>query len=425
MGDVIDADVLVIGAGPAGASTAILLKRAGWRVILVEKSSYPRQKVCGECLSAASLALLDRLGVGAAVRDRAGPELHQVGWMRGASTVIADLPPCTDGPYRYGRALGRDQLDAILVNRASELGVILIQPGKVRSVMAKAGSFECDIQVSEPGDPPGRAQESIVRRVRIIVDAHGSWEKGPEHGIGLTSRRRPQGSRPQGSDLFGFKASFADATLPQGLLPVLSFRGGYGGLVMAEDRRLTLAGCIRRDTLAAWRAHLPGTSAGAAFELYLRDSCRGVREILEVARRPAPWLSIGPLQPRIRLERPDGVFSVGNAAGEMHPLIGEGMSMALQSAFLLAGYLIEQPARAIDAARALEIHRAYRAAWRNAFALRLRLAAIFAHIAMRPVLSLPVTKLLGGCPAVLTAAAHLAGKARKAVAPSLLFEGIP
>jgi 2-polyprenyl-6-methoxyphenol hydroxylase-like FAD-dependent oxidoreductase len=195
-------------------------------------------------------------------------------------------------------------------------------------------------------------------------------------------------------------------------------------LVMAEDRRLTLAGCIRRDTLAGWRGHLPGDSAGVAFELYLRASCRGVREILDDARRPAPWLSIGPLRPGIRLSRPDRVFSVGNAAGEMHPLIGEGMSMALQSSFLLAGHLIEQPARAIDAARALEIHRAYRSAWRNAFALRLRLAAIFAHIAMRPVLSLPVTRLLGGCPALLTAAAQLAGKARKAVAPSLLFEGI-
>jgi 2-polyprenyl-6-methoxyphenol hydroxylase-like FAD-dependent oxidoreductase len=410
-------------------------------VILVEKSSYPRQKVCGECLSAASLALLDRLGVGAAVRDRAGPELHKVGWMRGASTLIADLPPCTDGPYRYGRALGRDQLDAILVNRASELGVMLIQPGKVRSVRGEAGSFECDILLSAPGDPPGRAQESIIRRVRIIVDAHGSWEKGPEYGIRLASRRRPRDlsdlqapslaagaaqfrQAPRASDLFGFKASFANATLPQGLLPVLSFRGGYGGLVMAEDRRLTLAGCIRRDTLAAWRGDLPGTSAGIAFELYLRASCRGVREILDVARRPAPWLSIGPLRPRIRLSRPDRIFSVGNAAGEMHPLIGEGMSMALQSAFLLAGCLIEQPARAIDAVRALEIHRAYRSAWRNAFALRLRLAAIFAHIAMRPGLSGPVTRLLGGCPALLTAAAQLAGKARKAVAPSLLFEGI-
>jgi 2-polyprenyl-6-methoxyphenol hydroxylase-like FAD-dependent oxidoreductase len=414
-----DADALVIGAGPAGASTAILLKLAGWRVILVEKSAYPRQKVCGECLSAASLALLDQLGVGAPVGDRAGPELHQVGWMSGASTLVADLPPCTDGPYRYGRALGRDQLDAILVNRASELGVILMQPGKVRSVRGELGDFECEIQLSTSlYARPGRSPESVTRRVPIVVDAHGSWESGPEDGIRLTSRM-PR----RGSDLFGFKASFVDATLPPGLLPVLSFRGGYGGLVMAEDRRLTLAGCIRRDTLAQWRGHLPGTSAGAAFEQYLRASCRGVRETLAGALRSEPWLSIGPLRPQIRLRKPDRLFSVGNAAGETHPLIGEGMSMALQSAFLLAGYLIKQPARAIDATRALEIHQAYRSAWRCAFAARLRLAAVFAHIAMRPALSLPATGLLGNCPRVLTAAAHFAGKASKPVAQSLLFEG--
>jgi menaquinone-9 beta-reductase len=253
--------------------------------------------------------------------------------------------------------------------------------------------------------------------VPIVVDAHGSWEPGPE-GSGATSRV------PRlGSDLFGFKASFLDAAIPQGLLPVLSFRGGYGGLVMAEDRRLTLAGCIRRDTLAGWRGQLPGTPAAAAFEMYLRASCRGVREALAGAVRSGPWLSVGPLQPRIRLRKPNRLFVVGNAAGETHPLIGEGMSMALQSAFLLAGYLRAQPAHAIDAVRALEIHRAYRSAWRNAFALRLRLAAVFAHMAMRPGLSLPVTRLLRNFPQLLTAAAHMAGKARRPVAQTLLFEG--
>ena len=419
MANGIDADAMVIGAGPAGASTAILLKMAGWRVILAEKSAYPRQKVCGECLSAASLALLDQLGVGAAIRDRAGPELHQVGWMSSASTLIAHLPPCTDGPYRYGRALGRDQLDAILVNRAIELGVIVIQPGKVRSVKGELGDFECDIELCARDDAqPGRVQESVKRRVPIVVDAHGSWERGPEDGTRLTSRM------PRlGSDLFGFKASFVHATIPQGLLPVLSFRGGYGGLVMAEDRRLTLAGCIRRDMLAEWRGHVPGTPAATAFEMYLRASCRGVRETLAGALRSGPWLSVGPLRPQIRLGTPERLFSVGNAAGETHPLIGEGMSMALQSAFLLAGHLIAQPAHAIDKTRALEIHRAYRSAWRNAFALRLHLAAIFAHMAMRPALSLPVTRLLRSFPQLLTAAAHMAGKARKPVAQTLLFEG--
>jgi 2-polyprenyl-6-methoxyphenol hydroxylase-like FAD-dependent oxidoreductase len=329
------------------------------------------------------------------------------------------LPPCTDGPYRYGRALGRDQLDSILLNRAIELGVILIQPGKVRSVSGGLGDFECDIDLSaRDSSRPGHLPESIRRRVPIVVDAHGSWEMGPKDG----SRADPRFPRLD-SDLFGFKASFANATLPPGLLPVLSFSGGYGGLVMAEDRRLTLAGCIRRDTLAAWRSQLPGTPAATAFEMYLRTSCRGVSEALAGALRLGSWLSVGPLRPEIRLRKPDRLFPVGNAAGETHPLIGEGMSMALQSAFLLTGCLVSQPARAIDAARALEIHRAYRYAWRDAFALRLRLAAIFAHMAMRPVLSRPVTGLLRKFPQLLTTAAHMAGKARKPVGQTLLLEG--
>ena len=177
---------------------------------------------------------------------------------------------------------------------------------------------------------------------------------GPQEGTRLIPR-----PPHRGSDLFGFKASFVHATLPQGLLPVLSFPGGYGGMVLAEDRRLTLAGCIRRDTLIGWRDQLPATSAGAAFESYVRACCSGVRAILESSLRSGPWYSIGPLGLQVRLHKRDRLFRVGNAAGETHPLIGEGMSMALQSAFLLTGCLIEQPACAIDAARGLEIHRAY------------------------------------------------------------------
>jgi len=56
------ADALVIGAGPAGAAIAILLARAGWEVILVEQDPYPRGKVCGECIAAGSLSLLDEAG---------------------------------------------------------------------------------------------------------------------------------------------------------------------------------------------------------------------------------------------------------------------------------------------------------------------------------------------------------------------------
>src|SRR5580658_5955610 len=87
-----DTDVLIIGAGPAGASVAVRLARLGWRVTLVEQASFPRQKVCGECLGPASLELLDELGVGPKVSELAGPAIRQVAWMardRRASTSFS------------------------------------------------------------------------------------------------------------------------------------------------------------------------------------------------------------------------------------------------------------------------------------------------------------------------------------------------
>lgn len=69
-------DALVVGAGLAGSTTAILLARAGWRIALVEKRHFPRRKVCGECLAASNLPLLHALGVGQHFEALAGPELR-------------------------------------------------------------------------------------------------------------------------------------------------------------------------------------------------------------------------------------------------------------------------------------------------------------------------------------------------------------
>jgi len=417
-----DADALVIGGGPAGASTAILLAKAGWRVMLVEQLAYPRQKVCGECLTAGSLALLDELGVGSAVMDKAGPELQRVGWMSSSPTVVADLPACTDGPYPYGRALGRDQLDALLLGRARALGVEILQPAKVRAVRGDPGRFECKIEANNDRHSQKVVHACTARmiRVSIAIDGHGSWETAPD-------QRTDGGARAvrSSSDLFGFKASFYRSTLPRGLLPVLSFKGGYGGMVVAEDDRLTLACCIRRDTLQECRARMPGAPAGVAIEQYLSASCRGVREVLERAQHCGPWLSVGPLRPGIRIGTKQGPFRVGNAAGEAHPLIGEGINMALQSAFLLTRQLVKQPVSAIDVSRSREIHRDYAAAWRSAFAHRLRLAAAYAHLAMRPALSVPATAALRRWPPALTEAARWAGKARSPVVPPSLCAAAP
>ncbi len=357
--------------------------------------------------------LLDELGVGPAFQEMAGPELRYVGWMGRNSTITADFPPCLEGNYRYGRAVGRDRLDEVLLERARHLGVDVLQPAKVRSVRGGPGNFICETVVRTPNRTQAGSGPEVrqTRQARIIVDAHGSWEAGPESSRYKDTARAPK----RNSDLFAFKASFRNSSLAPGFLPVIAFEGGYGGIVVSDEGRTTLACCIRRDRLRACRELMPGVAAGTAVAAILHRSCHGVREALDQAKLESSWLSVGPIRPGMRLQIDLDTFRVGNAAGETHPLIGEGISMALQSANLLAGQLLKEPLERLGSRQACRVNRRYAAAWRTAFVPRLRFAAGIAHAAMRPLCAAPIESCLHLWPSLLTEAARWAGKARRSI----------
>jgi 2-polyprenyl-6-methoxyphenol hydroxylase-like FAD-dependent oxidoreductase len=397
-------DVAIVGAGPAGAGAAILLARAGWSVALIERQGFPRRKVCGECVAASNLALLDALGVGAAFAAHAGAELRRVALMRGAETIVAALPP-GEGRHRWGRALGREHLDTVLADAAAAAGAIRLQPCALQSIVGAPGRFV--LRVRSDAGPSGAEELEIA--AALVIAAHGSWEPLPSERAERRETRAP-------SDLFAFKANFHAAAIDADLLPVLSFRGGYGGMVIAEDGIATLAGCIRSDRLQALRAAHPGVRAGDAFEAMLRRECAGVAAALADASRDGAWLASGPLRPGVRVGADEAVFRIGNAAGEAHPIVGEGISMALQSAFVLAALIAPERAALVDAggAAAAQHHAraAYAALWRRRFARRLGIAAAFAHVAMRPALGAVAWPAVRRWPRVLTEGARLSDKTR-------------
>lgn len=411
-------DAIVIGAGPAGSSAAILLARAGWSVALVESKRFPRRKVCGECIAATNLPLLEALGLGAAVRQQAGPELRRVALWCGEEEITAALPASEDDHLPWGLALGREHLDLLLLRQARTAGATVLQPCRARAVQVDAQGVGYEVEVADA------RSLRLVLRAPVVIRAHGSWEAPP---AGETTMKR----RHRAADLLGFKASFRNAALDDGLLPVLAFAGGYGGMVRASDGLTTLACCIRRDRLAACRRDGGGGCevAGEAIETLLRRDCRGVRDALRDASRIAPWLAAGPMRPGVRVGsgRANG-FLIGNAAGEVHPIVGEGISMALQSAWLLC----EELAGCADAfrrdargeLRRREIQRRYVSRWRAHFVRRMRLAAFFAHAAMRPGIAAPLLPLLRRAPALLAMAARASGKTRSAVTlPSAALPG--
>jgi len=395
-------NALVIGAGPAGSALATLLARAGWSVALVEKQVFPRRKVCGECIAASNGPLLEALGVAGEVERAAGPELRRVALLSGGDGIVAELPRAAPPHPPWGRALGRETLDTLLRDAAQAAGTHVRQPHAVQAIEGSPGRWRVTVRdVAERGD-------AHVVEAAVVVAAHGSWE-------GLPAERERRRERRAPSDLLAFKANFRSAAIEPGVLPVLAFRGGYGGMVLADGGLATVACCIRRDRLDDARRAAPASPAGAVIETLLRREIAGVERALAGAERIGPWLAAGPLDPGVHLRTDDALLRIGNAAGEAHPIIGEGMSMALQSAFLLARELLAHG----DAARAAAAHREVAArharAWRRAFAPRLALAAAFAHAAMRPRSAALLCALARAWPRLLTEGARRGGKVRSVI----------
>ncbi len=406
-------DAVVVGAGPAGSTVAIQLARAGWSVALIEKHSFPRRKVCGECIAASNLPLLQSLGLADAVDALAGPHLRQVTLLHAGNAVSADLPQAAYERHRWGRALGREALDSLLLDQARSAGAVVFQPCTVQAILGGRGAWHCEVRVHE--------SSTLLRlRASVVVDAHGCWED-------LPSARPKRRQARSAADLFAFKANFSGSPLALGQISVLALDGGYGGMVVADGGLMTLACCIRRDRLSELRGLAPGLSASDAVEAWLLLQCAGVRQALQGASRVGPWLASGPLDPGVRLRADDGIFSVGNAAGEAHPILGEGISMALQSAALLCTHLLGQrrPAAVPGAATQAALQQAYVAAWRRAFAPRLRLAAVFAHLAMRPRSAGVLMRLLRLWPGLLTQGARWGGKVRSAAGPEVAVVAHP
>jgi flavin-dependent dehydrogenase len=391
-------DAIIIGAGPAGSTAALMLARAGWSVALVEKTSFPRRKVCGEFISATSLPLLDELGVLSEFLERAGPEVRRVGLFARDVVVTAPMPRAMNRSGQCGRALGREHLDLLLVQAAERAGAEVWQPWKAVGLCRSGGGHGCII---------ASAENSKELTAPIVIAAHGSWDHG--------SLPTQANNTHKPSDLLAFKAHFTDCDLPVDLMPLLAFPGGYGGMVRSDGGRVSLSCCIRRDRLRECREAFKGAHAAEALLHHVKSSCEGVRAALDNATLDHAWLSAGPIRPGLRQCFVDGIFLIGNCAGEAHPIVAEGISMAMQSAALLSRRLIARQGNALAGLGIAAIGRDYAADWKRSFALRIYAAAWFANLAMSPTAAVALLPVLKCAPRALTLGAYLSGKTNQAV----------
>ncbi|HXY47922.1 MAG TPA: FAD-dependent monooxygenase [Terriglobales bacterium] len=300
-------DLIVIGGGPAATSAAITAARGGIRVLLLERGRLPRHRVCGEFVSAESLALLASLLAGSS------PGLLEAAPRIGKARLLVEgrtLATAIDPP---AASIARFDLDAALWAAAREAGVDARLELTAESIVG-TGPFRVATAAGE-------------WEARAVVQAGGRWSNlsrgpGPKRGT-------REGCRM--GTYVGLKAHFAETSAPASV-DLYFFEGGYCGV---QPARLSQAGGPNRINVCAMvRSDIAST---------LEEVFRQHAQLGERARRWQPLMepvSTAPLLFREPQAVQDGVLLAGDAAGFVDPFVGDGISLALRSGALAAEWLV-------------------------------------------------------------------------------------
>jgi 2-polyprenyl-6-methoxyphenol hydroxylase-like FAD-dependent oxidoreductase len=200
------------------------------------------------------------------------------------------------------------------------------------------------------------------------------------------------------------------------VMNMLVFPDGYAGMVNSDGGFLSYSFCVRRDRLEVLRNSSPGRIAGDVIHDYILESCPAARPFFASAKQEEGWLSTGPLRPGLRSRYDGGVFSLGNAAGEAHPTIADGISMSLQAAWLLARSLGDKQSQSLTCPELDEAGRMYDREWLKAFRLRIRAAGVFAWLSLNRRNHALLLLAVRAFPGLLTLGARLGGIVEEVVA---------
>jgi geranylgeranyl reductase family protein len=370
-GEALHADVVVVGAGPAGSSAAWWLARGGLDVVVLEKALFPREKVCGDGLTPRGVKALDDMGIDTS--PAAGWVRHKGLRVHGGGQVLeVDWPALNSWPG-YSLVRPRRELDAMLAAHAETAGArlhtgvtvtgpLLDDAGRVAGVYAEVGpdkapsTWHAPLVVSAEG-VSGRLAKSLglVRRedrpLGVAVRRYIRTPKSDDHYLDISFDLTAEGPSADSMPGYGWVFGMGDGTA----------NVGFG---LLDTRRGT--GADHRAVLRNWLATLPPewelTESNAVTPL------RGAGLPMALHRQPS---------------YSRGLLLTGDAAGVVNPFNGEGISYAMETGRTAAETAVEALDRAEGPARE-QVLRRYPDRLRAEYGRHHRLGMAFLALLSRP-----------------------------------------
>ena len=316
-------DAVVVGAGPAGGAAALRLARHGLQVLLIDRGSLPRGKLCGCCLAPAAITELRRLEIGESGPLARAVPLHRIHVATGRHRAAIDV--------QGGATLSRETLDATLAAAAIAAGARWL-PETAALAIDEHDADEPLIRVTVRGTGAADGHTTRLECRRILLATGLAASVRMPGGAALD---RPAFVAPRSRIGIGAVLPATAATLPPGELLMAVADCGYCGIVRLEDGRIDVAAAVDRQTLAA-------IGPSATLRRIVNAACgpaggwASLDDLDTVAMRATPGLTrSAPLV----VGRARNVWRVGDAAGYVEPFTGEGMGWALVAARLAADAL--------------------------------------------------------------------------------------
>lgn len=389
------ASIAVIGGGLAGAALSAELAGAGFEVHLFERGTSPRDKLCGEFLSSEARRLFERLGCWSAI-EALGPapiERARITSLGGRALEL-ELPA-------PGLGLSRQALDAALLAHAERAGARIHLRAEVRGLVRDAHGFS--LSGERLAGVGGARGEPFLHRADWVAGAQGRRSR-LDHALG---RRFIRAAHPY----VGFKLHHrprsdargeALSRALKGRVELHGFEGGYCGLSFVEGGRVNVCMLLEERAL---RGLTDRSMAGALASLGSRNRALGQR--LEALAPDGDEVQSVAQVPFVAKELvKDGVFFLGDAAGVVAPLAGDGQTMALESALLLAE-LLRAGGLPRTRAERLRLELAWRVRWEARFRVRMELGRRLQRLLLRGAAADLAVRFLDPMPSVSGALVRL------------------